>query len=170
MKTCYTKKVPLGVQVMNLIRNTILILTLLTPLVLFATSEKTAELDEEVGVIQTTNNDFVSLELKGEVSQLQENPVRKEIQRVFGSNWELAYAVMMSESSGRVKATNVNTDRHNSIDRGLYQINSYWHPDVSIECAFDMECNIQEAYRISNGGTNWQPWYGYTNGHYRKFL
>ena len=166
MKTCYTNKA-FG-HFMNLIRNTILILTLLTPLVLYATSEMNAEPDEEVGVIQ--NVEVLPNVDNDEVSQVQENPIKEEIQRVFGSNWRLAYAVMMSESSGRVKVTNTNTDMHNSIDRGLFQINSYWHPDVSIECAFDMVCNIQEAYRISNGGTNWQPWYGYTNGHYIKFL
>ena len=167
MKTCYTKRA-FG-QVMNYIRHTILILILFIPVVLYATSEMTAEQMDEVDIPQTVE-ELPDVVLENEVSQLKENPVREEIQRVFGSNWELAYAVMMSESSGRVKVTNTNTDMHNSIDRGLFQINSYWHPDVSIECAFDMVCNIQEAYRISNGGTNWQPWYGYTHGHYRKFL
>jgi len=174
-KTCYNKKVPLGVTIMNSIRKTILILVLLIPFTIYATSEMTASEGEKVGVIQTTNKDIVSEELKGEVYKLQKNPVRQEIQRVFGSNWRLAYAIMMSESSGRVEVTNTNTRNCGrtgelSIDRGLFQINDCWHPDVSIDCAFDMKCNIKEAYRISNGGTNWQPWFGYTNGHYRKFL
>ena len=50
MKTCYTNKA-FG-HFMNTLRKTILILTLLTPLVLYATSEMNAEPDEEVGVIQ----------------------------------------------------------------------------------------------------------------------
>lgn len=72
MKTCYTKKVPLGVTIMNLLRKTILILVLLTPLVLYATSEKNAEVDEEVGVRQPFHVEiYHENELNGEVSQLQ---------------------------------------------------------------------------------------------------
>ena len=170
MKTCYTKRVPFGVHVMNLIRNTILILILLVPLTLYATSEMNADSDEEVDVIKPTSEDFVSDELNGEVSQLQEKSIKEKIQDVFGSNWRVAYAIMMAESHEKPNAINYNSDRSKSIDRGLFQINSYWHPDVSIECAFDIDCNIKEAYRISKGGTNWTPWVTYKKGIYKKYL
>lgn len=166
--TCYNKSVPsIWGYIMNFIRNTILTLILLTPIVVLATSEMRADDLEEVGVEQTIVEEIIDEVQPDEVVQ---DPVKAQIQEVFGDNWEMAYAVMFSESSGRVKAKNVNSDRHSSIDRGLFQINSYWNPDVSVECAFDMVCNINEAYRISKGGTDWTPWYGYTNGNYRKYL
>lgn len=139
----------------------------MTPIVVLATSEMRADDSEEVGVEQTIVEEIIDEVQPDEVIQ---DFVKAEIKRVFGENWKMAYAVMFSESSGRINAVNQNTDRHESIDRGLFQINSYWHPDVSIDCAFDMYCNIKEAYRISNGGTNWRPWYGYRNGNYRKYL
>jgi hypothetical protein len=96
--------------------------------------------------------------------------VKEQIQYTFGNKWELAYAVMMSEGEGDPKAKNYNTDPRKTHDRGLYQINSYWHSEVSDKCAYDIQCSTKEAYRISKGGTNWNPWYGYTNGNYLKHL
>ena len=48
--------------------------------------------------------------------------------------------------------------RIDSRDRGLFQINSFWHPDVSDECAFSIECSTLftiDAY--NNGYQDW--WY-----------
>jgi hypothetical protein len=151
---------------MNLFRKTILILILILPIFVYARAEMQAESEEVEDVLETDQISSVVV-LEDVVSQ---DPVKAEIQKVFGNQWKLAYAVMYSESSGTVKATNQNTDSHRSIDRGLFQINSYWHPEVSVECAFDMKCNIKEAYRISKGGTDWRQWYGFLNGNYKKYL
>lgn len=48
---------------------------------------------------------------------------------------ELAVRVAKCESGFDWKAIHLNTD--SSRDRGLYQINSKWHPEVSDEQAFD---------------------------------
>jgi hypothetical protein len=48
---------------------------------------------------------------------------------------DLAVRVATCESSLNHKAKNVNTG--GSIDRGLYQINSKWHPEVTEAEAFD---------------------------------
>lgn len=55
---------------------------------------------------------------------------------------------------------------YGSLDRGLWQINDCYHAEVSDGCAYDAQCNANAAYRISAGGTNWQPWTTYTNGDY----
>lgn len=34
----------------------------------------------------------------------------------------------------------------------------------------DPTVNMEWAYKISNGGTDWTPWSVYNNGNYRKFL
>lgn len=37
-------------------------------------------------------------------------------------------------------------------DRGVFQINSFWHPEVSDECAFDVKCATEwTMWRINSG-------------------
>lgn len=96
--------------------------------------------------------------------------IKDEIKFVFKDNWKVAYAVMMSEGELNVKAFHQNNDRLRTHDRGLFQLNSFWHIEVLDSCAYNMECNIKEAYRISKGGTDWHEWYGYTKGDYLKYL
>jgi hypothetical protein len=91
-----------------------------------------------------------------------------------GDRLVTAVAVGMGESSCRPNAQNANGPTkgcpNGSVDRGLWQINSCWHPSVSKSCAYDAQCNANAAYRISAQGTNFRPWAAYTNGSYRKFL
>ena len=79
---------------------------------------------------------------------------------------QTAAAVAGAESNGRPDARNVNTDQHRSIDRGLWQINSYWHSEVSDDCAYRALCNARNAYRISNGWRDFSAWSTYTGGLY----
>lgn len=85
-----------------------------------------------------------------------------------------AVAVAMAESSCNPSAVGTNGPTagcpNGSRDRGLWQINHCYHPDVSDTCAFDAQCNANAAYRISSGGSNWQPWSTYNNGAYRNYL
>ena len=81
---------------------------------------------------------------------------------------KLAAAIAMAESSGYVMAKNVNR-KPRSTDRGLFQINSLWHPEVSRACAFDPTCNAREALRISEGGRNWRQWATWHNESYTQF-
>src|SRR3712207_2365011 len=91
-----------------------------------------------------------------------------------GDRLVTAVAVGMGESSCRADAQNANGPTkgcpNGSVDRGLWQINSCWHPSVSKSCAYDAQCNANAAYRISSGGTNWKPWVAYTNGRYEDYL
>merc|ERR1712039_780611 len=81
-----------------------------------------------------------------------------------------AVAVALAESSGNCDAKNFNTDSHHSEDRGLWQINNYWHKEVSDSCAFNCKCNAKSAYTISNKGTNFSPWSTYKSGAYKAHL
>lgn len=75
-----------------------------------------------------------------------------------------AVAVALAESSGKIRATHTNSDSSRSIDRGLWQINSKWHPEVSEADAFNPPAAAAAAYRISNGGKSWSAWATWTNG------
>ena len=91
-----------------------------------------------------------------------------------GERLVTAVAVGMGESSCRPDAHNANGPTkgcpNGSVDRGLWQINSCWHPSVSKSCAYDAQCNANAALRISAKGSNFKPWVAYTNGSYKKYL
>lgn len=84
-----------------------------------------------------------------------------------GNDWVISVAVAEAESAGWTHARLINTDC--SVDRGLWQINSYWHGEVSDACAFDPACNAQATHTIwANGG--WTQWTTYNNGAYQSHL
>jgi hypothetical protein len=84
-----------------------------------------------------------------------------------GNDWVISVAVAEAESLGWTRARLINTDC--SVDRGLWQINSYWHGEVSDSCAFDPPCNARGAHTIwANGG--WTQWTTYNNGAYQAHM
>jgi hypothetical protein len=85
-----------------------------------------------------------------------------------------AVAVGMAESHCNPLARGVNGPTSGcpsgSYDRGLWQINSCYSPEVSDACAYDAACNARVAYRMSSGGTSWKPWSSYNNGRHLSFM
>jgi hypothetical protein len=47
------------------------------------------------------------------------------------------------------------------VDRGLFQWNSRWHPEVSNECAFDYKCATKEFIRVVKANGNFNAWWGW---------
>jgi len=70
---------------------------------------------------------------------------------------DMAAAVALAESGGDPTSTNVNTggSAPGSVDKGLWQINNYYHPAQS---TYDPLSNARGAVQISQNGTNWRPW------------
>lgn len=60
--------------------------------------------------------------------------------------------------------------RSGSRDRGLWQINDCYHPDVDDACAFEPVCSAAAAFRISGGGTVWRPWATFNDGLHLPFM
>lgn len=58
----------------------------------------------------------------------------------------------------------VNLGTVRSIDRGVWQINDYWHPEVIDWKADTPALAAKEAYRISKQGTDWNAWSTWKNG------
>lgn len=54
--------------------------------------------------------------------------------------------------------------------RGLWQINTYAHPEFDGQNLYDPDVNARAMMRVSGGGRNWQPWTGYTSGGYRSYM
>ena len=80
----------------------------------------------------------------------------------IGDRVALATAIARAESGFRPNITNIVGNAHGT-DRGLWQVNSYWHPEVSVACAFNAACNARAAARISKKSTRWSEWWTYNN-------
>ncbi|WP_394843182.1 hypothetical protein LZC95_39795 [Pendulispora brunnea] len=87
---------------------------------------------------------------------------------LHGDGLVISIAVALAESQGWTRAVLINTDC--SRDRGVWQINSYWHSEVSDDQAFDPAGCATAAYNISSGGSNWTPWTTYNNGAYQQYM
>ena len=67
-----------------------------------------------------------------------------------------AFRVVECESGWQPEASFIN-QKHNSIDRGLWMINSYYHSEVSPSCAYDYKCSTKHAIRIVKE-RGWREW------------
>jgi Lysozyme like domain len=87
-----------------------------------------------------------------------------------GQALRMAVAVGLAESGGNSRARHRNPPTPGcpagSVDRGGWQLNSCYHPEVSDGCADDLGCAAHAAYRISQAGSDWTPWTTYTSGAY----
>ena len=89
-----------------------------------------------------------------------------------------AYAIALAESGGRARAHNPNASTGDN-SYGLFQINMLGKMGParlkqyglsSNEDLFDPLTNAKVAYKMSHGGTNFQPWTTFTSGKYKDFL
>jgi len=62
------------------------------------------------------------------------------------------YLVRLAYCESRFDTSAINENGGHSLDRGLFQINKKYHPEVSNECAFDLTCSTKwTMMRITNG-------------------
>ncbi len=102
-------------------------------------------------------------------SQYTRRDLRNLTRKLGFAKPKIAAAIALAESSGDPLAVGVNK-KPRSTDRGLFQINSRWHPEVSDRCAFDARCNAEAALEISENGRDWTPWSTWHNGAYKAYL
>lgn len=82
-----------------------------------------------------------------------------------------AVAVMAAESARFIKASHDNAPAGGlGIDRGLFQINSYWHRQLSDEEAYRARPNIAYAFQLSSKGRDWTAWSTYKSKAHVKYL
>jgi len=80
-----------------------------------------------------------------------------------------AIAVALAESSGYPRLTNTAGNYPPSRDRGLWQINDYYHPEVSDAAAYNPIRCAAAAFAISQQGQDWSQWSSYVAGSHLKF-
>jgi len=86
-----------------------------------------------------------------------------------GERIALSTAIAFAESSFRPWITNT-VGNSKGTDRGLFQLNSYWHSEVSDTCAFSASCNTRATMRISKQATKWSEWWSYNNGKHLPYM
>lgn len=75
-----------------------------------------------------------------------------------GLNVDIADKIIECESNWKPDAHAVNWNNKKGVDRGLWQISSLFHKEVSNKCAYDYKCATKEAIRIYKGRGNWSAW------------
>ena len=78
--------------------------------------------------------------------------VKAEIALYAGKHAKTAQAVAFCESGYRTSVVGVIDKR----DRGLFQINSRWNPNVTDKCAFDTECSTRWFVGEVEAGRMWK--------------
>lgn len=83
--------------------------------------------------------------------------VEEEIRQIAKeANFEwVEYLVKLAKCESSLNPNAINTQNNSpsgSKDRGLWQINDYWHPEVSDEVAFDVRLSTEwTMWRINSG-------------------
>lgn len=62
------------------------------------------------------------------------------------------YLVRLARCESRLDPHAINNNMEYGVDRGLFQINSRYHPEVSNECAFDVTCSTKWTMDMINEG------------------
>jgi hypothetical protein len=72
----------------------------------------------------------------------------------------VAVSIGLAESTCKPSASYTNPG--GCVDRGLWQIDSCAWPNVSNTCAYQVQCNADAAFNISDKGYDWCPWSTYS--------
>lgn len=84
-----------------------------------------------------------------------------------GADRVIGTAVALAESGCDPSAESTNPPTEGcpsgSTDRGVWQINSCYHPEVPDSCAYRLKCSTEAAREIwGDAGDRWSPWVAYT--------
>lgn len=103
-------------------------------------------------------------ELKAE--EIHEITFEEYVQEKFGKDAWKAFAILHGTKycggeNGRYNPNAINTAGNTpegSRDRGYWQFNDHWHPEISDECARDIKCSTDRAYEIFKRDKGFAQW------------
>lgn len=93
-----------------------------------------------------------------------DNTVKKDILEVACErgfkDLKMLFYLAQNESGFDPDETNINIHKNGSVtvDRGLFQLNDYWHAEIPNWCAFDARCATNETISILNQDGNCHQW------------
>ncbi len=87
-----------------------------------------------------------------------EEVIRKMATERGWNNNAIDILVKIANCESKFDSYAIGFNNNGTIDRGLFQFNSYWRKDVSNKCAFDIECATNEAINTANRNGNFNAW------------
>ena len=104
----------------------------------------------------------VAKNIKKEIKSLTVNEyVKQEIEKK-GLIWKDVSCLLDNENYSRNVYKIYDNPNGAGVDRGLFMISSYWHPEVKDECAFNKECSTRWFIKTVLQDKNYHQWHGYT--------
>jgi len=111
---------------------------------------------EDVAPVSYEGIPFIE-EVKAEEVKVEDLSVEGQIRAIAeekGFKWA-DYLVRLANCESKLKPNNSNSKGNTpagSVDRGLFQINSYWHKEVSDACAYDIRCSTEWTIGMIEAG------------------
>lgn len=101
------------------------------------------------------------------VPKLESLNTEAQICRIFRKDCKVALAVSQAENGTReCDRVSIKPNKDGTIDRGLWQLNSRYHPFIT-----DCLENTKRAYEIyKSRGNSFSAWSAFNNGSYKKYL
>ena len=101
-----------------------------------------AEITPSFSVVQVVETQTTELSVPEQIS---------EIANEKGFKWT-DYLIRLAFCESRFKTDARNDNGYYGTDRGLFQINDFFHPEVSTACADDLKCATEwTMWRINSG-------------------
>ena len=97
-------------------------------------------------------------------SETVEQTIRR-LAKETGFKWE-EYLVRLAWYESRWNPQAINHNKNGSTDKGVFQWNDKAHPEISEECAYNVECATRAAIKAINEGH--QTWWVANNSAKRK--
>lgn len=69
---------------------------------------------------------------------------------------DVDYLLKLAKCESRFDPFALNGNNGHSIDRGVFQINKYYHPEVTTDCAMDIECATKWTIDMLKRDQHWQ--------------
>lgn len=139
-------------------------------------SPKSPMINPQAGVVQVVPVVHAKSLEDTAAPAVKEKSVEDLIIETFGDNWKIAYAVARAESGLREDAIGDHTldfrgkdGKVYGMSLGVFQIR-YLPGRPKVKDLLDAKFNIEYAYKLSKGGTDWSPWSAYKNGAYKAFM
>lgn len=127
----------------------------------------TAKVEKQTLPIRLAEDNEAEVNTASSVSEIMKNcksaPITLQQRK---KNWErvkkiaednnfqwISYLKLLTDCEGQFNELSVNCiNPGGGIDRGIFQINSYYHPEVSDECCYNLECATKwTIMRIETG-------------------
>lgn len=90
------------------------------------------------------------IEREDDVSAVIENQIR-EISKENNFKWE-NYLIRLAKCESSLNPNAKNVNKSGSVDRGVFQINDYWHKEVSDEQAYNLKYATEWTIKRINAG------------------